>query len=47
MGHGQSKDPTLVFRDLVKKTYKIELSEDSIFSVYNYIDKESGSEHFV
>lgn len=47
MGHGKSKNPTLVFKDLVKKTYKIDLSEDSIFSVYNYIDKESGSEHFV
>lgn len=47
MGYGDKEDPTLVFRDLVKKTYKIELPEDSISSVYNYIDKESGLEHFV
>lgn len=47
IAHGKAKDPTLVFKDLVKKTYKIELTEDSIFSVYNYIDKESGLDHYV
>lgn len=46
-GEGRKKDPKIEFKQLAKKMLGVNLPEDSIFSVYDYIDKIDRKTHLV